>query len=116
MTITTAAQAMGGLWASNPKTSTGAHRDAVAQAEMILVHQWIGALLNTQAFGTSDGGLLASGAAACNTDDANAITSAGNSLDTFNGSGDNVASPIPEGSATPGAAQAFADIAFWDSV
>ena len=60
--------------------------------------------------------LLASGAAACNTDDANKITSAGNSLDTFNGSGDNVASPIPEGSATPGAAQAFADIAFWDSV
>jgi hypothetical protein len=107
---------MGGLWASPAKTSTGSHRDNVAQAEMNLVHQWIGALLNKQAFGTSDGGLLASGATACNADDSNQITSAGNALDTFNGSGDNINSGIPEGNADPQGAQAFANIAFWDNV
>jgi len=116
LTITTAAQAMGGLWANPAKTSTGSHRDSVAQAEMNLVHQWIGALLNAQAFGTSDGGLLASGAAACNTDDSSQITSAGNALDTFNGSGDNISSGIPEGSADPQGAQAFANVVFWDNV
>jgi hypothetical protein len=116
LTVTTASQAMGGFWASIPKTSTGAHRDNVPHAEMILVQQWIGALLNTQAFGTSDGGLLASGVTACNTDNVNTITSAANALDNFNSGGDNIASPIPTGSATPQAAQLFANVVFWDSI
>ncbi len=119
MTVTTAAQAMGGLWASIPKTSTGTPRssvgDGIGQWEMILVQQWIGALLNVQAFGTSDGGLLAAGQAACNTDNVSTITTAAGGLDLFNSSGENVAIS-GGGSATPQAAKAFADKAFWDTV
>ena len=117
VTILTAAQAMGGLWASIPKLSDGhTARLAVDHAEMILVQQWIGALLNVQAFGTSDGGLLAAGQAACNTDDIPTITNAAGGLDLFNGSGDNITSTLFTGSATPKAAKAFANIAFWDAV
>lgn len=119
LTITTAAQAMGGLWASIPKTTTGDKRsnvgDGIGQVEMILVQQWIGALLNVQAFGTSDGGLLAAGQAACASDNPTLINNAAGALDLFNGSGDNIAAS-GTGSATPQAAKAFADKAFWDTV
>lgn len=115
LTVTTAAQAMGGFWASIPKLTNHNPRDNVSQAEMILVQQWIGALLNVQAFGTDDGGLLAAGQAACNTDNITAITNAAAALDTFNNSGDSL--PISlVGNATPQAAKNFADKAFWDSV
>lgn len=115
VTITTASQAMGGFWASIPKQSDHVKRDHVAQAEMILVQQWIGALLNVQAFGTSDGGILASAQTACNTDNVAAITSAAGGLTIFNQSGDTL--PISlGGSATPQAAKSYADIPFWDSV
>jgi hypothetical protein len=116
VTITTAQEAMGGLWASVSQTSTGGKRGLPYQSEMVLVQQWIAALLNAQAFGTSDGGLLANGAAACNSGNQSAITNAAEALDNFNNSGDLLTSPFPTGSATPQSAQAFADIRFWDVV
>jgi|SRR5450759_4217706 hypothetical protein len=108
-------RSLSGFWASIPKTSTEAHRDNVAHAEMILVQQWIGALLNQQAFGTTTG-LIAAGVTACITGNVNTITSAANALDGFNSSGDNVSSNVNVGNATPQAAKAYADIPFWGAV
>lgn len=115
LTITTAAQAMGVFWASNSKLSDGAHRGQPGQAEMILAKQWVGALLNTVAFGTSDGGLLAAGQTACNTDNVSLITTAATALEAFNTSGDSLGF-TGAGSATPAAAAAFANIPFWDAI
>jgi len=116
VTVTTDSQAMGVFWASISKLSNGQPRAAIDQHEMILAQQWIGALLNVQAFGTSDGGLLSAAQAACATDVQATIDTYAGLLDAFNQSGDLIPTGLSVGSATPQAAKAFANKVFWDAI
>jgi hypothetical protein len=106
---------MGGFWSSIPKTTTGAQRSTLDQDRMILLQQLEAAMLNVQAFGTSDNGLIAAGKAAFAGTDTNAIMTVEAQLDAFNQGGDNLTPPgFSAGPATPKQAQSFANMLFWN--
>ena len=111
---------LGGFWSNIAKKATGkgkaAKRSSLDRARMQLVQQLLAAMLNRQAFGTNDDGLIATGKAAFAGSDRSAILSAASELAAFNEGGDE--EPLPKG-VDPGkanlkTAQKKADKAFWD--
>ena len=111
------AEMEGGFWSSiSKKTLSPFNRSAIDQARMQLVQQLLAAMLNKQAFGAPDGGLIAAGVAAYCTGPTASILSSAGALEQYNTSGETV--PFPSGfnpgSAAPKTAQANANKAFWD--
>ena len=120
----------GGFWSNIAKKSNGANRLALDQARMQLIQQLLAAMLNRQAFGAVDGGVIAAGEAAyCRTvnplDPAfntvaevrAAVLSAAGALATFNEGGESV--PLPPGfllPTDPKSAKAAALKSFWDTL
>lgn len=113
---------MGGFWSNISKKATGkgksAKRSPMDQARMQLLQQLLAAMLNAQAFGTDDGGLVAVGRLAFSGTDRDLILVLAESLTSFNEGGD--VEPLPtgvdQGSANPKAARRAADKAFWDTL
>ena len=113
---------LGGFWSNIAKKANGkgkaAKRSSLDQARMQLVQQLLAAMLNKQAFGTNDDGLIATGKAAFAGTDRSAILSAAGALAAFNEGGDE--EPLPEGvdpgKANPKTAQKKADREFWDAL
>ena len=73
-------------------------------------------MLNKQAFGTNDGGLIAAAKAAFVGTDKNLILSLAGQLDAYNNGGDAIAFPtgFTPGKANPKLSQSAANKAFWD--
>jgi len=110
-----AAELMGGFWSGVAKKTDNTKRSSLDQARMILAQQLLAAMLNKQAFGTSDGGLIAQGKAAFNGTERKDILNKAAALAAFNSGGDDY--PIPSvGAANPKLAQAMANKKFWDSL
>ena len=87
---------------------------------MQLVQQLLAAILNVQAFGTSDGDLILNGKKAyCGTVKSKILASV-SALDTFNHSGDNLTPAwfvsVSASPAEADAAEATADKGFWDTL
>ena len=106
----------GGFWSDVAKKSDGKTRTALDQARMQLLQQLLAAMLNKQAFGTDDHGLIAAGKAAFSGTDSSVMLSAASSLDSFNNSGDTQPLPagIIQGKADPKTSQSNADKTFWN--
>ncbi|HSB57562.1 MAG TPA: hypothetical protein VLD38_07130, partial [Nitrosopumilaceae archaeon] len=116
--VGTDAQALGGMYASIPKNTDKSQRSDLDQARMRLAQQLVGAILNNLAFGSVPGGSISiddAKAAFCS-DNIGDINAAQSAMGAFNSSGDAI--PFPPGfvnsNATPQAAKAFANVAFWD--
>jgi len=113
-------EVMGGFWSNIAKKSTGkgkiAQRSSLDQARMTLVQQYLAAVLNVQAFGTPDGGIVAAGKAAFEGTDRNAMIEATAALAAFNEGGDEDLLPdwFDQRSADPKKAKRAADLAFWN--
>lgn len=116
------AKVMGGFWSDVAKRSIGkgktAKRSSLDQARMKLVQQYLAAVLNVQAFGTDDGGVIANGKSAYEGSDRSAMIDAAAALAAFNEGGDE--EPLPDGfdqgSADPKGAKNAADLGFWDGL
>lgn len=110
LTVDTTAEALGILWASPAKyENSTVHRSEWDQKAIITAKQLLGAICNSELFGTTTP-LIAQAQAALEGTNCTLISSLGSQLDTFNNSGDNVAFPNGGfGSAQPQLAQALAD-------
>jgi len=112
------AQALGGMYAGISKNTDKSDRSLLDQARMRLAQQLIGAILNNLAFGSIPGGSISIDDAkdAFCSDNIGDINAAQAAMGAFNQSGDLL--PFPLGfvnsNATPTAAKAFANIAFWN--
>jgi hypothetical protein len=105
---------LGGFWSDISKTSAGADRAANDQHRMQLVQQYLAALLNHYAFGSSPSVSFASVRTTYCSADGNAITTMVGVLDQFNQSGDNLTF-TPGSNATSQVSQTEADIPGWDN-
>jgi len=110
----------GGFWSSISFQSDGkTRRSDLDQARMQLVQQLLAGILNVRAFGTFDGGLIATAERnSCDqTSSRDAILGSASLLDAFNQSGSTVTPPgfIPL-QVDPRRAQSIADKAYWDSL
>ena len=110
---------MGGFWSNIPFKSDGkTRRIGLDQARMQLVQQLLAAILNVAAFGTFDGGRIASATINYCTGSREAILGSAGLLDAFNQSG-NSRTPSPAPPGFPGKAdskggQSIADKKAWD--
>ncbi|TLY21388.1 MAG: hypothetical protein E6K68_06280 [Nitrospirae bacterium] len=112
---------MGGFWSSIPFKSDGkTRRIGLDQARMQLAQQLLAAILNVGAFGTSDGGLIATAKSNYCGTNRDAILASASALNAFNQSGDSLTpSPAPPGfpgKADPRGAQSIAIKALWDTL
>src|SRR5215469_17211955 len=91
---------MGGFWANVANTSTKTKRSAIDHARMVLLQQYLAAVLNVHMFGSGSEAMLAAARAAYCGNDQQAIQQQTGILDAFNSQGDNLGT-TPGGSATP---------------
>ncbi|MGE5297637.1 MAG: hypothetical protein ACM3KM_00550 [Acidobacteriaceae bacterium] len=117
MTISTNGQLFGGFLAGISKTSDGTKRSAVDQARMQLAQQYLGAVLNCQAFGCSAStlSLLTQASTDFSSGTASQILADASALNAYNNSGDALGNPSA-GSATPKDSKALANMTFWDNL
>ncbi len=114
--ISNIGELMGGFWADIAKTTTKAKRSSLDQARMQLMQQLLAAMLNVQAFGANDGGLIALAKAAyCGTNRSLILTYV-SQLDVFNSSGDNNSTTLDIGKADPKTAKNTAVNTLWDNL
>lgn len=110
----------GGFWSDIPKKSEGTGRNDEDQARMQLVQQLLAAMLNVQAFGTDDGGVIAASKGVYCDPSAEkvSIETQKDALEAFNLSGDAELLPpgVDPGSADPKTAKEVADKLFWDTL
>ena len=114
--VTTSQEVMGAFWASRPELSNGNSRPNGAPIEMALAQNYLAAVLNVQAFGTNDGGLISSGLAACNTDNPTTIRNASLALAAWNLAGNKQSTSFDVGPRDAASGMAYADVPFWDSI
>lgn len=114
--VTTAEQVDGAMWASRTLDSLANKRDHLSRAEMAIAEHFLAGLLNMQAFGTDDGGLVSAAQLACDTDNISLINAARMPLAAWNMSGNKMPTSLPVGPRDDASGMAFADIAFWDSI
>jgi len=114
--VGTAPEVMGAFWASRNQTSTGAHRGVLASREMALAQNYLAGILNVQAFGTNDHGLIQGAWNACQTVDPAAISSASLVLAAWDMSGNKVPTSYDVGPRDSASGIAFANIPYWDSI
>jgi len=122
--ITTYAILFGAFEADVAKMSNGTKRTLIDSARISLLHQLLGAILNTAAFNSTVPidpvtglNLIQAANIAYSGNNATEINRLAGLLDTFNGSGDNIAFPPglpPQGNATPQDSISIADVKFWD--
>ena len=109
---------MGTFWSDVAKKTDKSNRTALDQARMQLVQQLTAAMLNRQAFGTDDGGLIAAGKVAFAGTSRDAILTAAGALANFNEGGDS--QPFPsgfiQGSASPKTSKDNANKSFWNTL
>jgi len=116
VTVSTGQELMGAFWASRNQTSTGAQRGMLGAREMALAQNYLAGILNVQAFGTSDNGLLQSAWNACRTSDPAVISSVSLALAAWDMSGNKVQTSDNVGPRDSASGLAFANIPYWDSI
>lgn len=104
---------MGGFWANVANTSTKTKRSSIDHARMVLLQQYLAAVLNVHMFGSGSEQMLVDARTAYCGSDQKAIQTETGLLDTFNSQGDNLGT-TPGGSATPSVSKSQADIDAWD--
>jgi hypothetical protein len=109
-------QLMGGFWSNVATLQNGTKRSALSKAKMTLLQQLLAAMLNRDKFGTTpamsakiDNAL----SVFCTSTNQGAVNTAAGEMGAYNQSGDSgIWSPSQP--ADPSAAQARADVHFWD--
>jgi hypothetical protein len=106
---------MGGFFANVANLSgKGGKRSSIDHVRMVMVQQYLAAVLNNHMFGSGTSQMLADARTAYCGSDPKAIQTQTGILDSFNSQGDNLGT-TPQGSATPGISKSQADIDAWDT-
>ena len=105
---------MGGFWANVAnKTTNPKARTDVEKARMQVLQQYLAAVLNLKAFGTSDGGVINAARVGYCSNDADVVKQSIGPLGNYNTFGDSV--PIDKVvGATPQDSRSQANIPYWD--
>jgi hypothetical protein len=83
---------------------------------MALAQNYLAGVLNVQAFGASDGGLMQAAWSACQTDNPTVIAPASLALAAWDMSGNKVPTSFDVGPRDAASGMAFANVPFWDSI